>query len=181
VQARRSDDLLRRLGSGVRPAAGAAVVRAGANHPDFQMLLGAARRGEFSSGRSVGAAHHLGIELTDEEQRELDRAADAAEAAGASVMLAVIEGAALRVDVAARQATDARPLRTDAPESPELMTGIDAAVVLTSAQRTGDGDEHDAKPVAPRLRTDARTVGPPARFSSASLWRRLAQNDSRGD
>lgn len=183
MEARRSDDLLRRLGSGVRPAAGAARVRAGGGDLQFQMLLGAARRGELSSGRSVRAGV-LGLELTEEEQRELDRAADAAEAAGASVMAAVIDGAQLRVDIAAREAIDARPLRTDALESPEVMTGVDAVVVLSSAQRPAsdeaEGEERE-QPVAPRLRSDARSIGPPARISSASLWRRLAQHDSRGD
>jgi hypothetical protein len=181
VRALRSDDLLRRLGSGVRPADGAAAARAGANHPDFRMLLGAARRGEFSSGRSVRGADRLGIELTEDEQAELDRAADAAEAAGAGAMLAVIAGAALRVDVASREAIDARPLRSDPSESPELTTGIDAAVVLSSAQRAAGEDDEDAEPVAPRLRGDAGTIGPPARISNASLRRRLAQHDSRGD
>jgi hypothetical protein len=182
VRSERADDLLRRLGSGVRPAAGAgAWSDASGGSLEFQRLLRDARRGELSSGRSVRLAPRFGFELTDDEQQAIDRAADAAEAAGASTLLAVLHDAQLRIDVPTREAVEARPLRTEQDDHAGIVTGIDAAVILPPPEPAPDAEDSDAEPLAPRLRADASTIGPPGRIESASLYNTLARPGARTD
>jgi len=90
VRAPDADDLLRRLGRGVRPIGGAARSRVGADTPDFTMLLSGARSGAYRSGRRVGVPERFDIELSDEQREELDRAGDEAEAGGLGVFAAVV-------------------------------------------------------------------------------------------
>ncbi len=117
-------DLLRVLGSGVRPDG--ASLGAGARPPieglDFASLLRRAETGSIGSGREVTLP--AGIELSEESKQRLAAAADAAEASGARTLLAVVGGSALLVDVATRIASHA------APGPGGVVTAIDAAVSL---------------------------------------------------
>jgi len=167
VRAPDADDLLRRLGRGVRPIGGAARSRVGADTPDFTMLLSGARSGAYRSGRRVGVPGRFDIELSDEQREELDRAGDEAEAGGLGVFAAVVADRALLVDVGAREVFDARPLRDVGAGGAQLVHDAQGLVVLTPAER-GDDDGSSPASMAPALR-----MGQPARFANASLVRSL--------
>ncbi len=163
----RAEDLLRRLGSGVRPVGGERAV-SDPFRPDFAGLLGAARAGVIRSGRSVVLDRDLDVELTGDQREELDAAADAAEAAGAGVLAAVVGEVALMVDVGARAAREARGLRGEGEDRAAVVTGVGAVVVLTRTER----DKEEGERVAPVLRKS-----PPARFANASLVRQLSSGE----
>jgi len=184
-----AETLLRKLGSGVRRAPGGAAAPR-AEDDGFGWLLAEARRGGFSSGRRVTAGASLGVELTDEEREDLDRAADAAEAAGARTLAAVSGRSLLRVDVAAREVVEARGLRGEGADAPELLTGVDAVAALgggeegeddSSDEADGAGAEGAADEGAPaaRGRSELRPLAPglrrasPGRLTNASLLRSL--------
>jgi len=185
-----AETLLRKLGSGVRRAPGGASAPR-AEDDGFGWLLAEARRGGFTSGRRVTADAALGVELTDGEREDLDRAADAAEAAGARTLAAVSGRSLLRVDVAGREVVEARGLRGEGADAPELLTGVDAVAALgggdggddrTSNDETdAGGDESGASGGAPaaRGRADLRPLAPglrrasPGRLTNASLLRSL--------
>lgn len=171
----RSDELLRKLGSGIRPAP-VSVIRDGGSSPDFDALLRSARRGELSSGRRVRVHVRLVRELTAEQTEDLDRAADAAEVAGVRRLLAITDDDALRIDVPTRETIDARALRSSHRPPLALIDGIDAAVVLRASEDGEEGDDEPAVPLAPGLRENM-----PGRIRSASLMRCLSGDDPRGD
>ncbi|MBL0927870.1 MAG: hypothetical protein IBJ11_09495 [Phycisphaerales bacterium] len=103
-------DILRRLGGVVPGVSGTAGAGAGGGagaieSASFADLLGRVRSGEMSSGRTVEVDPRSGVELSKEQLRRLSAATDAAEAAGASRLLAVIDGKIVGVDVAARVVT----------------------------------------------------------------------------
>ena len=175
MRASDADDLLRRLGRGVRPVGGTASGRGLSESPDFQALLGAARSGAFRSGRRVRVPYELGVELTEEQQEELDRAGDAAEAAGIDVLAAVIDDRALMVRVRDRAATDARALRDERDGSVVLVRDAQAFVALPATTAGEEGEDGAARRLAPALR-----AGPPARIASASLLRTLGDASDAG-
>ena len=168
----RAGELLRRLGAGVRPVGDDEASWSDAIA--FARLLDGARSGALSSGRSVRIPDPLGLEVDEETRRELDRAADAAEAAGAGSLLAILPDAQVRIDVPAREASWERPLRDAGEERAEIVTGIDAVVVLIPRESEGGETGARAEGVAPALRRGSGTIGPPGRITSASLWRTLA-------
>lgn len=170
-----ADELLRRLARGVRPIGAVAASRAAGDGPDFTSLLTAARSGALASGRRVEIPAGFGVELTPDEHDDLDHAADAADASGALTIAAIVDGAALIVDIPSRRATDARALR-DAQDGPvTLIDSIDAVAVLTRAADAEAGDDAPARTMAPDLRE------PPAtRIANASLLRSLADASSPG-
>lgn len=99
-------DLLRKLGSGVRPDAGPSAAGApAAGGIDFNALLQKVRSGEVSSGRPVTVSSEAGVELSQEQLSRLSIAADAAEASGAHTLLALVDGKALTVDIPSRSVT----------------------------------------------------------------------------
>jgi len=176
VRAHDADDLLRRLGRGVRPVGGATHGRAVSDSPDFQALLSGVRSGSFRSGRRVSVPYELGVELNDEQQDELDRAGDAAEAAGLSVFAAVVDDCALMISVRDRSATDARALRDERDGGAVLVRDAEAFVALPATPRGEDDDDEAPRRLAPALR-----AGPPARIASASLLRTLGDaSDTSG-
>lgn len=116
-------DMLKRLGSGVRPDGSAAPAQTPA--PDagaFADLLAKVRAGEVSSGRRVECPDGCGVELTDDQLDRLSVVADAAEAAGAWRMVANIDGKSVVIDVEQRQVLSA----ADAG----IVTGVDAVVTV---------------------------------------------------
>lgn len=188
-----AETLLRKLGSGVRRAPGGAATPR-ADDDGFGWLLAEARRGGFSSGRRVTADAALGVELTDDEREDLDRAADAAEAAGARTLAAVSGRSLLRVDVAGREVVEARELRGEGSDAPELLTGVDAVAALgggpegdddSIAEADAGGAEGEAestrerpgpRPLAPGLREAS-----PGRLTNASLLRSLGGSGGSHD
>jgi hypothetical protein len=137
-------DLLRLLGSGVRPDGGASV---GASRSartsgpnvsveslDFGALLQKARAGALSSGRPVEVEAGANVSLTGPQLERLARAADAAEAAGATRLLAMIDGQSVVVDVTTRSVTGAFSGTAEAG----LLTNIDAAVVIGPDGASGE-------------------------------------------
>jgi len=127
----RAGDLLRQLGSGVRPdGATPAQGRAPLTSASFADLLGQVRSGVVSSGRPVEVARGADIELNADQLARLARVTDTAEAAGASRLLAMIDGQLLTVDVPART-VDGGP-----GDAGDVLTDIDAFVAVPPA----DGD-----------------------------------------
>lgn len=95
-------DLLRLLGSGVRPD-GALPRRAhAADHAGFADLLARVRAGEVSSGLGVEVAPGAKVELSRGQLDRLAVALDAAEARGYGRILALIDGRVLAIDVPGR-------------------------------------------------------------------------------
>jgi len=97
-------DLLKLLGSGVRPdastlASGAPTVESAS----FEALLQQVRSGAVGSGRPIAIAPGAGVNLNSSQLERLAVATDAAEAAGALRLLAMIDGQAVAIDVAERQ------------------------------------------------------------------------------
>lgn len=121
-----ASDLLKRLASGVRPDGADAASRSRAiESEDFGALLTSVRTGEIASGRPITArGAHEGA-LTPEQLDRLGIATDAAEAAGSRRLLAMVDGAAVTVDVAKRQIVD----HADSP-SGVVLTEIDGFVLV---------------------------------------------------
>lgn len=170
-----ADELLRRLSRGVRPVGVSHAPRSATDGPDFTSLLSAARTGAIVSGRRVEIPAQVGIELTRDQRDDLDRAADAAETAGARTLAAIVGRSALLVDVASRRATDARALRVAHEGNAALIDGVDAVVVLTRADEGDETTDAPARTLAPGLR-----ASPATRIANASLLRSLADAPSTG-
>ncbi|MEM7621697.1 MAG: hypothetical protein AAF235_00665 [Planctomycetota bacterium] len=103
-------DLLKVLGSGVRPAGlegrGATGSASGsASGVDFATLLAGARSGSVQTGLPVSIDAGLGIELNATQHERLSAAVDQLEASGARRGVVLIDGRALVVDVESRSAT----------------------------------------------------------------------------
>jgi hypothetical protein len=135
-------ELLRLLGSGVRPVDAPSPTRAPIEGADFGVLLRRAGEGSLSSGRAVRLGPGLDGALTDGQLDRLAGAVDAAEAAGATRLGAVIDGLVVEIDIKSREATSVRPREETGGATPAgVMTGVDAVVVIPTE---GDGEEQRA-------------------------------------
>lgn len=103
----------------------------------FDELLRAAQAGELSSGRGLTIAPGSGVELSADQLGRLGGAVDAAEAAGAQRLLAIVDGQAVSVDVATRTVLSGGEALRGA-----VVTDVDAVVVLPQ----GQGQEQGAGP-----------------------------------
>jgi len=142
-----STALLRRLGAGAhRVVEGARPAGSALTDEDFTALLRRAERGEFSSGRRVEPGQDVRIELSEEQVRRISRAADGAEAAGATRLVALIDGMALAMDIPARRIDAALP-QTGADDEPvpprEILRDVDAAVRLADTRAGESAEEED--------------------------------------
>lgn len=135
----------------IEPARGRAVDAGGIDGGGFPGLLQAASRGEIASGRAVTIAPRAGVELNASQLERLSAAADRAEASGIHRLMVLMDGMALRLDVAQRQVTG-----TAALEGGEIAADIDGVIRLEAAPE--------------------RPVTPPATLSNASLLRALEQH-----
>ncbi len=149
-------DWLRLLGSGVRaPAAGARALPAPIDptSPTFALTLDKAldqaRTGEFASGIEVTVADGVGIELSSDQVARLSAAADHAQAQGAARAIVLIDGLALRLDVAVRQVTGVADLST-----PGVIGGVDSIIVAGHAPR----DARAGAPLPPPGRSIVPTL-----------------------
>jgi hypothetical protein len=126
-------DLLRKLGSGVKPA-GESITgtlgRAGIGSAGFADLLKAASAGEIQSGRPVGVEKDSDLELTESQRTKLAAAADKAELAGSSRVLVEADGEWFKIDVGTRTVNKASAIKAG-----EMLTGIDA--VMAEARQEG--------------------------------------------
>lgn len=110
----------RRVGSMLSGSAGASPRNDAA---DFSELLERARAGEVTTGAPVRTAQGLDLSLSDEQLARISAAADKAESQGAHRAVVLIDGMALKIDIATRTITD----RVQA-SSAGLLTDIDAVV-----------------------------------------------------
>lgn len=115
-------DLLRQLGSGVRPESTARPASS-IDSTGFAELLDRARGGEFSSRQPLTIDPAAGVALTSSQMDRLQVAIDASEAAGHTRVLALIDGKALSIDVASRTITESH-----APSDARFLTGFDAVI-----------------------------------------------------
>ncbi len=149
--------LIQMLGS----AAGSALRpqnNAPAEGVSFEEMLELARSGAMSSGEGVSIGPGVGVELTIEQASRLSAAADRAMAAGATDVIVMLDGMALRLDVQNRQITE----RVNLEDQGELLgiDGIMSATPITS----GDG----------------QVTGPGTLAMSASLMNALSQSRRAG-
>jgi hypothetical protein len=118
--------LLKLLGAGVRPD-GASPPKGAApmDAASFGDLLARVRGGSVSSGEPIHVGPHAGVALTRGQLDRLSRVTDAAEAAGATRLLAFIDGQALTVDVLTRTVEAGAEQLTG-----KVVTDIDAVVMV---------------------------------------------------
>lgn len=106
-------DMLRRLGSGLRPDAHDAPSRlSSVDSMGFADLLRSVKAGEFASGLPVRVGPEAGAELSPEQIERLAVAADAAEAAGSRRLLALMDGGVVTVDVPSRVVLASGPIES---------------------------------------------------------------------
>jgi hypothetical protein len=148
--------LLRQLGSGVRPDAIGAGAPAGAQASAFADLLRQARDGTLASTSPVEIAGDAEVSCSDEQLARLSLAADKLEAAGVRTALVTIDGQRLIMDVHARQITGAATAENG------VVSGIDGVMDLGDARAGGA----------------AAAIAPAASATSASIPAGLAQNQS---
>lgn len=152
-------ELLRSLGSGVRPyqtGSEGSQLR-GTEAPgavDFASLLQQARSGAVSSGKPVSIGEGAAANLTEDQLKRLEQAADVAEASGATKALVLMDGMAIKLDVGVRTVTGVAPEK-DAP----VLTGFDTIVRVP-----------DQGGLAPQ-----NAAMPPARLTNASLLKVLSR------
>jgi hypothetical protein len=117
--------LLKRLAGISSPGGPTAHKQVGAGPAvDFASMLAKVEQGQASSGLTVTAARTLGTELSAAEVTALSRAADLAEARGATTAAVRMQDKMYTVDVGVRQVIDVRPVGS------EPMVGIDALIDL---------------------------------------------------
>jgi hypothetical protein len=137
-----ASQLLRLLGSGVRPVDTGAPQTQGASTSglDFAELLGKARSGELSSHKMVEVDEHAGVSLSDEELTKLTLAADKAEAAGLRTALVVFDDQQVVLDIPTRTVTGPAGLDGAAGRgapgvsvgAPGILSGIDGVINLST-------------------------------------------------
>jgi len=131
--------LLKLLGSGVLQD-GASALRPQPTNDlgiDFAELLRKAEAGEIGSGRPVSLAPRADVELTDAQLDRLAKAADAAEAAGATRALTLLDGQPLVLDVASRTVQGAMESLSSRIGDHSVLTGVDAAIVVATESEGG--------------------------------------------
>jgi hypothetical protein len=161
-----SADLLRALGSGVRPvrppgalpAPGGALTAGQIQQSGFAELLSKAQSGQVESGLSITVAPGSGLNLTAEQLARLSQAADRAQAQGLREALVLIDGMAVKLDVFSRTVTAKADLNAGG-----VMSGVDGVVVAP-------GGAGGAGPTA----TPVPGPADPARTDNASVRRLLA-------
>ncbi len=146
-------DLLRMLGSGLRPD-GAAATNQPESSGDFAVLLAQARAGGLETGMPVSLAAGSGVELDAAQLDRLGGVVDRAHAEGATRIVVMMDGKALDVDVLSRRVLGEADL-----SGGRVLTGIDGFV------RLGAGDDAQQPVLA---LPDAGSV-------NASLLRLLSQ------
>ena len=123
-----SVDLLSRLASGVRPVgSGATTQGAGGSleNSSFADLLRLAREGGVEASRPLKIGREVAGSFGEDTLSALALAADAAEAAGATRLKAVVEGRTVTIDVLSREIVS-----SDEVAPGGLITDADAFIVI---------------------------------------------------
>lgn len=145
-------NLLQKLASGVRPAGperpARSLLESAGN--SFADLLAKATDGQISSGLPVSIAQGAGVDLSAEQLARVGSAADRAQAAGADRAIVLIDGSALKLDVATRTITGPADL------SPGATHGDIGALVIAAGPATAAG----ADPASGLLKALGSTRGP---------------------
>jgi hypothetical protein len=149
--------LLQMLG-GVAASALSPKPSASAEGVSFEEMLELAKSGEVSSGQGVSIGPGVDVELSAEQADRLAAAADRAMAAGATDVVVMLDGMALRLDVQNRQITG----RVNLDEHRELLD-VDGIIAAPTASA---GNEQIA--------------GPGTRSMNASLLNVLSQTKRAG-
>ncbi len=127
--------LLKRLAGisspGASGANGSSSSAATAGGVDFASMLSKVEQGQASSGIVVTGARGLQAELSGAEITALSRAADLAEASGATTAAVRMGGKVYTVDVGVRQVTSVQPVGN------QMLTGIDALIDLDARTQAG--------------------------------------------
>jgi len=125
-------ELLKRLGGGQATglSAGSATV-ADKARSGFAGMLSRLSAAAPASGMAVTVEPFAGVTLNAEQLERLSRAADAAESAGATRALVVVDDQALLMDVTTRRITG----KAD-PEA-QVLTDLDAVVRVPAAGSSG--------------------------------------------
>lgn len=125
--ANESVQLLRQLGSGLRPAlpAGSSGAPSGVQPGEFSALLRQAQAGELVSNVPVTVAPNAGVKLTDDQLAQLSLAADKAEAAGIRTALVLLDGQSVTLDVGNRLVTGPAEIGTGG-----VLGGVDGVINL---------------------------------------------------
>lgn len=121
-----ASDMLRLLGSGVRPAGvGVAPQTKPIEGSSFAELLANVKTGNVSSDQPLSMKHGLDLPLTPSQQSRLSSATDAAQVNGASRVIAVMDNQAYTIDV------DSRTIESAMPWAPgALLTDVDAVMMV---------------------------------------------------
>ena len=126
-------DLLKLLAGGVRPEGATPTSPVPAlDGKSFADLLSDVKSGMLSSGRPVTVGPHADCDLTETQLERLAVVADAAEAAGATRVAAMIDGQVVTLDVLNRVVESA-----EARQGGAVTTGIDGFVLVP--QDVGSG------------------------------------------
>jgi hypothetical protein len=118
---------------------------AGVESADFASLLSDVHAGKMTSARPLSVATGAGVELSSDQMQRLAVAADAAEAAGANRLLAMIDGQGVTIDIDTRTITGG----VEALKG-RVVTDVDAFIVVPdgspSALRSLFASSPDAGP-----------------------------------
>lgn len=159
-----STQLLKMLGSGVRPTSGVAGLGAGKSSnidsAPFAELLKQAENGELSSQRRVTVDKSAGVQLNEAQSIAISAAADRAEAAGIRKALVMLDDQAFVLDVGSRTITG------KADFNKGIMTGIDGVLKISSSTNPADGP-----------RGNANSILPLPKASPSQLLNRPSKND----
>ncbi len=135
-------DMLRLLGSGVRPFDQSAPKPAPASAgPDFARMLGQARQGELRTGLDVAVSAALDLTLSPEQRTALSEAADKAEASGSQQSLIMLDTMSLILDVASREIVDVADMAQVG-----VLTGIDSVIRASTEPQAIEQDESGDDP-----------------------------------
>ncbi|MBN4052646.1 hypothetical protein JYU07_00015 [Roseiflexus sp. AH-315-K22] len=144
--------------SALTPGRGTAAGGASAEGVSFEEMLELAQAGEVSTGQGVSIGPGVDVELSPEQMARLAGAADRALAAGATDVVVMLDGMALRLDVQSREVTG----RVNLDEHRELLD-VDGIIAAPAALAGGE-------PLA----------GPGTRSMNASLMNVLSQSKRAG-
>lgn len=141
-----ANQLLRSLGSGIRPGGPDALTRPTSTAVDvaggsFSELLQAVSSGQLSSGAPVTVAKSANLNLSPKQMSRLTAAADRAQAEGADRAVVLIDGMALSLDVATRTITGTVKAAAGG-KIPQVLTGVDTVITVPS-------EDEAAGPVQP--------------------------------
>jgi len=164
-----STDFLKALGSSVRSNAhertpASSTYAPGA--PSFDEMLHKAQQGQLNSRLPVKIAKGVNITLSEDQLNRIADAADVAEANGAGRALILIDGKAIRLDVATRTVIG-EAQSTSTAAMPDIDSVISAAPGNPAS--AGVNPQGTQDPIQPMTPHPSGALLPPPSFNPASL------------